>query len=321
MTQPPTSNCLPYSSHPLYRLRLATIITAIIGLVFNLFAIAASEREYDYPPFITSLVLLFLSFVFCLHDLITYAVSKAAFLNSQPLVPAPATSSAHPRPTDDDGPQWPAKRLVVFDIIFAIAFQWLFWGEWTVIMSHSSYYYRAGMEAIQSYANLANFVASVLHAVAFWKELMARKRKQWRRDLEVTCENCGHVNETVEGPSASTATSIPAPAGAIAGPSGQTKTSIFGKFGSGKVALPIWAHGQNVGKYTDEERDVENDAGEGVNEEPLLVTPDESTTEVGGPSGSQVYGTLDQSVQSVDSVPETVVKKKGKGKKRLVEVE
>ena len=56
--------------------------------------------------------------------------------------------------------------------------------------------------------------------------------------------------------------------------------------------------------------------------EPLLATPDESNTEIGGPSTSpHGYGTLDQSVGSADSVLESVVRQKHKGKKRLVDVE
>jgi hypothetical protein len=94
----------------------------------------------------------------------------------------------------------------------------------------------------------------------------------------------------------------------------------------GRMRLPKWAVGLRSkmdvgGKGAESENGdvVAGPSGGGATDiEPLLATPDESSTEVGGPPTSPGYGTLDR---SVESVPETVVRKKDKGKRRLVDVQ
>lgn len=314
-----STRALPYKSHPLYKLRIATLITAVVGSFLNIFAILGliyndSDR---IPYFLFSFVLLFISLTFVLHDLNTYAASRAsngpAQAHGSKSAPEP---QLQPRPAED--PEWPSKRLVITDLVLAILLQWLFWVAFFAIVSGYHRYYRSGSETIEAYANLANFAASIEHAIAFWKELLARKRAAWQRDAEARpCEGCGHVNHAATEASQSAAATAPAH-----GEVGLAGPSFLGHFGKGNITLPKWARGPNAGPYKDEERDIENEAAEATADEPLLVTPDESTAEAGGPSGSsQGYGTLDQSVESVGSVPETVVRKKDKGKKRQIEVE
>ena len=167
---------------------------------------------------------------------------------------------------------------------------------------------------------MANLAASIEHAIAFWKELMARKKAAWRRDVEASpCQNCGHVNPTsTEETTQQLVNATEQNEGESSGP------SIFERFGKGIVTLPKWARGPDTDQYNRTgDRDIEGEAAGATAAEPLLRTPDESSTEVGGPSGSQGYGTLAQSVDSVSSVPEQIeqiVKKKDKGKKRVVEV-
>lgn len=162
-------------------------------------------------------------------------------------------------------------------------------------------------------ANLGSLFAGVGHALAFWRELMARKQSQWRRGLEQTpCENCGHVGESqVRG-----VVSV-VPRDEEADPSRQPLLAQFGKVGK---LLPRWA--QNTKDRRDggvEAKGGENEAAGDGTTEPLLITPDESTIEAAGPSGQ--YGSMAQSGESSTSVPETIVTKKDKGKKRVVDVE
>lgn len=320
----------PYKDHPLYKLRLATIITAVVGLILNFIAIGivVNSNNYGIPPFVPSSILLCISFIFVNHDVFSYALERTTHIATQSIRQATLNSGSIPpnllRPVpapDDPKPDWPSKRLVVTDLILAIIFQILFWIEFfAIIFMGHSYYYQGGPETWEAYANLANFVASILHAIAFWKELMARKHSSWQRRLEAhPCDNCGHVNlaphEPYTAPSATRDT-----VGPNEGEPGPSCLSNLGGIGKNKIILPKWARGPNAVQYAnDEERTIGVDGVDRRDDEPLLVTPDESTVEVGGPSGSgQGYGTLDQ---SVERIPETVVKKKEKGKKRVVEVE
>lgn len=312
------STGLPYKDHPLYKLRLWTILAGGAGLILNGFAVGTAldgSRDDDAvgPIFISQVVLLF-SFLFTIHDVVTYASKRFAHVFEQVRRAEDAQASGErnisaeqplritlpsPQDTNED---WPSKRLVITDFILAVVLQLLFWATLGAIIGGYHYVYRHELEVLEAYGDLASLATSILHAVAFWKELMARKHASWRRSLESEpCVRCGHVNvpELVDN----------------RGPA----QSFFRLFNGGKVALPRWARGPNARAYKeDEERNVENQGRAENVEEPLLATPDESTTELGGPSAPGGYGTLDQ---SVESIPETIVKKKDKGKKRLVEVD
>lgn len=164
---------------------------------------------------------------------------------------------------------------------------------------------------------MANFLASIFHAAAFWKEIIARKRAAWEYDLETRpCRNCGQTDEIFVGDSAAPIDDTP-PIDVEAGPSG---TSLFGRFGRSKITLPKWAKASKVNASRDtQETGFSHESAGATSGEALLVTPEESATEGIGPAGA--YGTMSQSVESLNSVPETIVKKKDKGKKRYVDVE
>ncbi|KAF2269115.1 hypothetical protein CC78DRAFT_564868 [Lojkania enalia] len=305
-------NRLPYQSHPLYKLRLTMIFAVLAGFVFNLITISNSSYT-GTGPFIISLILLFLSLVLVLYDIFTWAINKGLALvirtslslpptpphtnmniNRTSLPPLAATSQlGYPK---DNGYKWPSTKLVVLDFILAVFLQWLFWAEFAYL-PFSGYYSES--KILGAYADLANLVVSVLHAVVWWKEVMARKKQAWRKEVEVgegtPCERCGYICEGMEQDGEEDKSS-----------GGHEGASVLESLTKGKVILPKWARDPDV-------RDMESETGKG-NVESLLVTPEESCTEIGGPSG---YGTLEK---SVCSVPETVVKKKEKGKKRLVEV-
>ncbi|KAF2739582.1 hypothetical protein EJ04DRAFT_335520 [Polyplosphaeria fusca] len=318
MTNRQASNGLPYKSHPLYKIRLATIVVDLIGLAFNLLSVAAGDYYYSTPaPFIFALIFLFLSLSFVVWDLVTWAVHKTS--SCAATLPAPATSVLAPSQVqlnDGDKYKWPSKRLLVIDIVLAVLLQWLFWAALVTITS--SYNNRYGSETIQSYGNLANLVASILHAIAFWKELIARKQEGWLRRLSLSlaarpCDECGHVNTITEEDLDNT----------VKRHGKQTNARVDPSLS--KTILAKWARSLDAQKLADDvERslanatravsEAEDDANEAAT--PLLVTPEESGTEVG--ESSKGYGTLSE---SVSSVPETVVRKKDKGKKRLVEVD
>ncbi|KAF2650992.1 hypothetical protein K491DRAFT_720259 [Lophiostoma macrostomum CBS 122681] len=350
----PRTRGLPYKSHPLYRLRLATLINAFVGFLLNFLAIAslAYDDSYAIPPFIFSQFLHFVSFLVVLHDLITYAIAKVSNSaarqtqsaqpsgsNSQPVAPtagrdhASAQASSTPVPshgsrpagpssTSNEDVDWPSKRLIIADLVLAIVFQWLFWALFFYILNAYHRYFTNGAEMFEAYANLSNIVAGLLHAVAAWKEIMARKKQNWRREYErdMTSRTCGNYGVSVGDLDADVDARDEPEAPDLLGDEQETTAeagpSFLERFGKGKVVLPRCARGPD---YVD--GDIEKQAADAKDDAiaPLLVTPDDSSsTEVAGPSG---YGTLSQSVESLNRAAETMVKKKDKGKKRIVDVE
>lgn len=303
MPRTPRSGELPYREHPLYGIRIATIIAAVIGFFLNaivLLATIVDRSGTDVGPFfIFSVFFLFISFCVVLNDLIKYAAAKATSVLPQT---APHATS--------EGPDWPSKRLVITDFILAIIFQWLSWAEFFGIVSYSYYNrYNTGLETWEAYANLVNFVVSILHAIAFWKELIARKKIAWQKDLDVTpCENCGHSQSSTNPTPPQATGGVPEPSQCCE----HAKSVADAQSQRSRITIPKWVKDGSV-VFNSDERDVE--VGPSV-QQPLLVTPEESLTEVG--TG---YGTLAQSVDSITSIPETVVKKKDKGKKRVIEAE
>jgi hypothetical protein len=154
----------------------------------------------------------------------------------------------------------------------------------------------------------------MLHAFAFWKEMLARKKSQWQRDLDKRpCESCGYVASTHDGPSTNEADTDN-----HAGPSSQPIRANFGRVRN--LVLPKWARAASIRRHQSAyDRDIENEEGDGGASEPLLVTPEESARDTGQPS--ETYGSTAQSLESLSSVPETIVRKKDKGKKIAVDVE
>ena len=159
-------------------------------------------------------------------------------------------------------------------------------------------------------ANLANFLVSVLHGTAFWKELLARKQIQWKRAQNATpCGNCGHVPRAQHDG--------PANISSVDEEARPWRQPLYNGFSK---VLPKWAKGTKDRCDTGADLKIENEAMDDAATEPLLVTPDESMVEAAGPSSGQ-YGAMAQSAESPQSLTETIVTKKDKGKKRAVNVE
>ncbi|KAF2676568.1 hypothetical protein K458DRAFT_396872 [Lentithecium fluviatile CBS 122367] len=329
-------NSLPYSSHPLYKLRKITLIAGVIGVLLDLWTIGAlvGDDEYAIPPFLCAIVVLLVSIAFVSHDLVAWAAEhhSDSDSNSLPTTNLPSTAqpaSSIPPQTETNNPpnptlphqprsrieySWPSRRLVITDLLLSFILAILFWTTAIFIMNGGNSYYRhQGQETFEAYANLCTGVACVAHVVAFWKELVARKKKEWEREVEErACEACGFVR----------AQGAEQEGGMEEDENEGWGPTFFDRLtdGAGKITLPKWATGPRAASRVHKTKDgVDIESEAAAVREPLLATPDESGTEVGGPSGS--YGTLGQSVESVRSVPETIVRKKERGKKRVVDVE
>lgn len=318
---------LPYTKHPLYKLRRATLLTILIGSIFHFGAIVQG------PFFGISLFFLALSGLYIIYDLLTWAVEKRKTIltnahrqyqriirrlppsncgpfgcprcsrgDHQPLptehadtdpaspvldrgAPPHHTAAREDDDDDDDGdvePRWPRLILLIADAIFAVVFQGLFWCCLIFVLNQNYYYYygNSGVLVWQSYASLVDLVMSLLHAVAWWKELMARKKEEWRKD------------ERQERA-----------AGRRGGPDGEDGAVRGGERWRG---LCFGAKGRDKGR--EGEVDVAAAAGSASSEEEVLIapTPDDAS--------DKGYGTLDASVQSLSGEPDVVVKK-GKGKR------
>ncbi|PVH99920.1 hypothetical protein DM02DRAFT_412868 [Periconia macrospinosa] len=347
---PPPSHNHPQRSnsptqHPLYKLRRITLITAVLGIALSLFAIAILST-YDgsqIPPFLLAIALLFVSLVVVFIDLHTYASrQQSASPHTQPPssrqnpqhrtsssnhVDDPSTRATATTISSSPSPPstWPTKALLITDFVLALLLLWLFWGTFALVVSGGRpwNYYSGGAETFEAYANLANLVASVCHGVAFWKEVVARKRAAWERergDVEAgwVCAGCGG-GRPGEGVADGDVEDVH---------DGNGEEEDGKVHGFGAMRFPRWATGLGGKGIGDAKSEAvvgggnEGGSGEAAAAEPLLGTPDESGTEIEAPSASSVgYGTLERSVESVGSVPETVVRKKNKGKKRLVDVE
>jgi hypothetical protein len=160
-------------------------------------------------------------------------------------------------------------------------------------------------------------VTSLLHAFAFWKELLARKKSQWQRDLDKKpCESCGYIGSAYGEPSINEADI--SGIDDHAGPSSQPIRANFGRVRD--MVLPRWARAASTRHHNNaNDGDIENEAVDGGAGKSLLVTPEESTKDAVQTLGT--YGSITQSSGSLNSVPETIVRKKDKGKKKLVDME
>jgi hypothetical protein len=116
----------PYDSHPIYRLRRFLLILSIFSLI--LAAVACGSVRWDSPVWIFHLLWTFLSVLFCIYDLVQYAISKAR--------------------NPEERPQWPVKKVMIGDAIFIVLFAWWFCLE----LSEATSYYSSG--ALSAYASV-----------------------------------------------------------------------------------------------------------------------------------------------------------------------
>lgn len=128
---------LPYKCHPLYHFRRVSICIAIIGIVLCCIAISPYYPEVLGP----SIAVLAVSALFCVADLLFYALKKVE--------------------KPDEDPEWPVKKFILGDLVFAVVLQYLFW--MTLAMIPYSYSPNAGFAG--AYAALAQFLCRFVTAV------------------------------------------------------------------------------------------------------------------------------------------------------------
>jgi hypothetical protein len=132
-------NRVPYDSHPLYSLRRNTLIAAALGAfldIITIIGLSGSYRALDrLPLFVISTVLLGGSIAFVAYDLVTYATRAAVISARTSANDTGLTSIIHSKPA------WPSKALLVWDFIYAIILQWMFWGTFFDIIRNGYYQY------------------------------------------------------------------------------------------------------------------------------------------------------------------------------------
>ena len=125
---------LPLKDHPIYPLRKAIIIIAIIGIL--LCFIASSNSWYYGETYGASALFLGLSTLLCTADLISYASKKVE----------------HP----DEDPKWPLRRWILMDFVMALVLQFMFWCG--IASLAASYYDETNI--LGAYGTLADFLCS-----------------------------------------------------------------------------------------------------------------------------------------------------------------
>ena len=153
-----------------------------------------------------------------------------------------------------------------------------------------SYHYRYESTILKSYAALSAFVVSILHGKAFMEEKKARCKMNLVRELEQNpCGKCGQVNSLSFQKKAD-----------------NDSVSRFG-FQKEEFGIPGWAKAFNERRNRASRRQRDDlEAGRSNDEdetESLVIAPT--------PESSKGYGTLSQSVQSLNGEAEEVIKKKG----------
>jgi hypothetical protein len=275
MSPPESQPPLPYKDHPLWRLRRITLWVGFIGLFLQLFAIPAQGWDEGGLSFVA--LFLVISIIYIFYDLTTWATEKAA-LDQQS---APSENDDEPRE-----PKWPRLFLLVSDALLAFALQFIFWVAVGIISNGYGYGGHGGV-LLQSYASLPAFFASILHTIAFWKELMARKKAQWLRTLPPKpCTQCGFVSINTNP---------------------QEHGHCSSRHDPTEDRLPQWArafNNQSRGRQTDIETGLVESSSDG-GEESLLITPETSDE-----STLKGYGTLSQSVPSLNNDCDGIIKKK-----------
>ena len=126
---------LPFSSHPLYQLRRAIIISAILGVILCI--LGSSWYPYYGGALSLSFMLLGGSAFLCALDLICYASRK--------------------KDNPDEEPKRPAGRWALVDLIMAILLQFAFW---TTIIELTDYYGYYSPNLLGIYGILADLVCS-----------------------------------------------------------------------------------------------------------------------------------------------------------------
>lgn len=187
---------------------------------------------------------------------------------------------------------WPSVWLLVGDALFAILFQASFWICIATTLSNRYYYGSLAPVVWASYAALGLLLVSILHAVAWWKEFMARMRLKWREEERKRVQTRGGHPTRMSTEDANALT------GEANDVLDNWKTFLFRKQ-------------QNSARPREQEVDIEAAAGCATTNEELLI----NATPEGSSQGSNLdYGVLGASVQSLGGEPDIVVKS-SKGKR------
>jgi hypothetical protein len=119
---------LPFKSHPLFILRKAIIIIALIVLVLC----------FVGPSYLAGFsAWLLVSLAFCALDVYIYATKKAE--------------------NPDEDPKWPTVLWIVGDLLLSLIQQFVFWAALAAL---SYRYYSYYLDIVAAYAALANFLCS-----------------------------------------------------------------------------------------------------------------------------------------------------------------
>lgn len=125
MARQQARNRLPYKSHPLYSLKRGTIITGLIGILFNLICTVGTfdyYYRYDAPPYILNTFLFVGSIAFVSYDLVTYAAEEALSV-----IVSQGEEDARPQTPGSDERTWPSTFLINIDLLFAVLFHFIYW--------------------------------------------------------------------------------------------------------------------------------------------------------------------------------------------------
>ncbi|KAK5164939.1 uncharacterized protein LTR77_009604 [Saxophila tyrrhenica] len=165
---------LPFSSHPLFKLRRASIIIALIGI----FLCVCSFKPWSDGSLVGAALILAISALCCAADLLRYAIKKVE--------------------NPDQDPLWPQRKWMLADGVLAVVLQFTFWA------AASDLSYSGDDIVVAAYGVLGALLCSLLHAWCLWKEITARYKKKWLAELERTpCSQCGHTESIAQAAQAS----------------------------------------------------------------------------------------------------------------------
>ncbi|KAK5689323.1 hypothetical protein LTR17_026340 [Elasticomyces elasticus] len=167
---------LPFSTHPLYNIRRANIIIALVALLFCLF----SPQPWWYSdPFQFEACILLVSLIFLAADLCCYAEKKK-------------------RDPERD-PPWPSRKVMLGDAALAVVLL----GAFMAAVSAAANSYGSAGRVVGAYTALGALVCSVSHAYSFWKELGACYKAKWLASIRIApqpCARCGYSEIPTECP-------------------------------------------------------------------------------------------------------------------------
>jgi hypothetical protein len=123
--------------------------------------------------------------------------------HQQPHVANNVTDNSNNNNDDDKSPIWPRLPIMIADLILAIILLVVSVIVSVVLISESGYYYSGAVVIWTAYLDLAVVILAGLHAFAFYKQYIARKKASWRRamraaaataDAGIPCKICGRAS-------------------------------------------------------------------------------------------------------------------------------